>query len=36
MKINAVDRQGKEYTLEGREGWSVREILRDPSDVRLK
>ena len=29
MKINAVDRQGKEYTLEGREGWSVMEILRD-------
>src|SRR6204780_2860522 len=29
MKINAVDRQGKEYTLEGRDGWSVMEILRD-------
>ena len=29
MKIHAVDRQGKEYTLEGREGWSVMEILRD-------
>ena len=29
MKINAVDRQGKEHTLEGRDGWSVMEILRD-------
>jgi ferredoxin, 2Fe-2S len=29
VKIHAVDRQGKEYTLEGREGWSVMEILRD-------
>ena len=29
MKIHAVDRHGKEYTLEGREGWSVMEILRD-------
>ena len=29
MKIYAVDRQGKEFTLEGREGWSVMEILRD-------
>ena len=29
MKIIAVDRQGKEYTLEGRDGWSVMEILRD-------
>ena len=29
MKIHAIDRQGKEYTLEGREGWSVMEILRD-------
>ena len=29
MKINAVDRHGKEYTLEGRDGWSVMEILRD-------
>ena len=29
MKIHAVDRQGKEHTLEGRDGWSVMEILRD-------
>ena len=29
MKINAVDRHGKEYSLEGRDGWSVMEILRD-------
>ena len=29
MKIYAIDRQGKEYTLEGRDGWSVMEILRD-------
>ena len=29
MKIRAVDRHGKEYDLEGREGWSVMEILRD-------
>ena len=29
MKIIAIDRQGKEHTLEGREGWSVMEILRD-------
>ena len=29
MKIYAIDRHGKEYTLEGREGWSVMEILRD-------
>ena len=29
MKIHAIDRHGKEYTLEGREGWSVMEILRD-------
>ena len=29
MKIIAVDRQGKEHTLEGRDGWSVMEILRD-------
>ena len=29
VKIIAVDRQGKEYTLEGRDGWSVMEILRD-------
>jgi ferredoxin, 2Fe-2S len=29
VKIHAVDRQGKEHTLEGRDGWSVMEILRD-------
>jgi 2Fe-2S ferredoxin len=29
MKIHAIDRHGKEYTLEGRDGWSVMEILRD-------
>ena len=29
MKIFATDRQGKEHVLEGRDGWSVMEILRD-------
>ncbi|HKD47496.1 MAG TPA: 2Fe-2S iron-sulfur cluster-binding protein [Rhizomicrobium sp.] len=29
MKIIAIDRQGQEHTLEGRDGWSVMEILRD-------
>jgi ferredoxin, 2Fe-2S len=29
VKIIATDRQGKESTLEGRDGWSVMEILRD-------
>ena len=29
MKIIATDRQGQEHTLEGRDGWSVMEILRD-------
>ena len=29
MKIHAIDRHGKEYTLEGRDGWTVMEILRD-------
>lgn len=29
MKIIATDRNGKEHTIEGREGWSVMEILRD-------
>ena len=29
MKIIATDRQGKTSELEGREGWSVMEILRD-------
>jgi 2Fe-2S ferredoxin len=29
MKIIATDRQGKEHVLEGRDGWTVMEILRD-------
>ena len=29
MKIIATDRQGKVHELEGRENWSVMEILRD-------
>ena len=29
MKIIATDRKGAEQTLEGRDGWSVMEILRD-------
>jgi len=29
MKIIATDRQGKEHILEGRDGWTVMEILRD-------
>jgi 2Fe-2S ferredoxin len=29
MKIVATDRKGAEHILEGREGWSVMEILRD-------
>jgi 2Fe-2S ferredoxin len=29
MKIIAKDRKGNEQTLEGRDGWSVMEILRD-------
>jgi len=29
LKIFATDRQGKEHVLEGRDGWSVMEILRD-------
>ena len=29
MKIVATDRNGKEQTIEGRDGWSVMEILRD-------
>ena len=29
MKIIAIDRQGQEHTLEGRDGWTVMEILRD-------
>ena len=29
MKIIATDRKGETHTLEGRDGWSVMEILRD-------
>lgn len=29
MHIVATDRNGKEHTIEGRDGWSVMEILRD-------
>jgi 2Fe-2S ferredoxin len=29
MKIVAVDRKGEEHTIEGRDGWSVMEIIRD-------
>lgn len=29
MKIVATDRNGKEHVLEGRDNWSVMEILRD-------
>jgi 2Fe-2S ferredoxin len=29
MKIVAIDRKGETHTLEGRDGWSVMEILRD-------
>ena len=29
MKIVATDRKGETRTLEGRDGWSVMEILRD-------
>ena len=29
MKLIAIDRNGAEHVLEGREGWSVMEILRD-------
>ena len=29
MKIYATDRDGKEHVLEGRDGWTVMEILRD-------
>jgi 2Fe-2S ferredoxin len=29
MKIVAIDRNGKEHVVEGRDGWSVMEILRD-------
>ncbi len=29
MKIIATDRNGQEHVLEGRDGWTVMEILRD-------
>jgi ferredoxin, 2Fe-2S len=29
MKIRATDRNGKAHELEGRDGWTVMEILRD-------
>jgi 2Fe-2S ferredoxin len=29
MKIIATDRQGKEHIIEGRDDWTVMEILRD-------
>ena len=29
MKIYAKDRKGRDHVLEGRDGWSVMEILRD-------
>ena len=29
MKIIATDRSGNEHVLEGRDGWTVMEILRD-------
>jgi 2Fe-2S ferredoxin len=29
MKIIATDRNGAQHTIEGRDGWSVMEILRD-------
>jgi len=29
MKIYATDRNGKEHVLDGRDGWTVMEILRD-------
>jgi len=29
MKIVATDRKGAEHSIEGRDGWSVMEILRD-------
>ena len=29
MKILATDRDGKEIEIEGREGWTIMEILRD-------
>jgi 2Fe-2S ferredoxin len=29
MKIIATDRKGEAHTIEGRDGWTVMEILRD-------
>jgi ferredoxin, 2Fe-2S len=29
MKITAVDRKGKEHEIEGNDGWTVMEALRD-------
>lgn len=29
MKIIATDRNGTEHTIDGRDGWTVMEILRD-------
>ena len=29
MKIVAVDREGREHTLEGHDGWTAMEALRD-------
>lgn len=29
MKIHATDRNGAQHELEGRDGWTVMEILRD-------
>jgi 2Fe-2S ferredoxin len=29
MKIIAIDREGAEHSLEGRDGWTVMEILRN-------
>jgi ferredoxin, 2Fe-2S len=29
MKIHAKDRNGNDHVLEGRDGWTVMEILRD-------
>ena len=29
MKIIATDRKGAEHVIEGRDGWSVMEMLRD-------
>ena len=28
MKIIAIDRQGKEHTLEGRDGWTVKTLAQ--------